>query len=203
MKKALLAIALLLALGAMPAQAGPIGGVEWNGGVFTVELLSYGGGLYNFVYTADLDDFTGGGHTDYLWGINFKPSSGDVTGYSLSSEDAAGVWTPSLDANLSAGGCSGGGNDFFCASTPIPGQPTGTGGEFHWYFTLTIAGVSDPDSLVFGAPIRAVFGEYNPANARWQNSLMSETTTQVPEPGTLSLLGLGLVALAAGLRRRK
>jgi hypothetical protein len=200
MKWAVVGIGLVL-LTAGTAQAGPIGGVTWNGGEFTVALTNVAGNNYTFVYTADFTDFTGGGHTNYIYGINFKPSSGDVTGFSDFATTAPGTWSNAVvDVNLSANGCSGAGADYFCAEAAIPGALTT--GVYTWTFTLALTGVSDPDSLVIGAPIRALFGEYNKNTGVWQSSLMSGTTT-VPEPGGLALLGVGLVGLAAKLLRRR
>src|SRR5215212_6130508 len=126
----LLCAVLALVAWSTVAQAGTISGVEWNGGTFTVELTSYDGATstYNFEYVADFDGFNFADHTDYITGINFKPSEGDVTGATLTNFYVDGVaqgtsgWLSGYDSNLSStpqgtGDCdpNGTGNDFFCA----------------------------------------------------------------------------------------
>lgn len=202
-----------LVLAARPVHAGPIGAVEWNGATFSIEYLgSAGTNLYNFQYVADFDGFTGGGHTDYIVGINFKPSQGNVTGYSGTSTTAAGTWTYGVDANLSSSGfsatCSsaGGGNDFFCgAVSPYTSNPTSGSALYTWNFTLLITGVVDPNTLVDNTGIRALFtsGVLRPSGNGYFTSLMSETTTRVPEPTTLGMLGIGLVLGARVLRAKR
>lgn len=209
--RALLVVSCLF-LASRPVAAGPIGAVEWNGATFSIEYLGTSGtNLYDFQYVADFDGFTGGGHTDYLVGINFKPSSGNVLGYSDTSTTASGTWSYGVDANLSSGSfgatcaSAGGGNDFFCgAGSPITANPTSGSAYYTWNFTLMITGVSDPNSLVWDAPIRALFtsGDPLPSGNGYFSSLMSETTSRVPEPTTLGLMGLGLLLGVRKMRGR-
>ena len=71
--------------------------------------------------------------------------------------------------------------------------PTAGDAIYSWTFTLAIDGViaGQEASLTSNTPLRALFTDGKPS---FQKSLMSETTSQVPEPTTLSLLGLGLAA---------
>jgi hypothetical protein len=200
-----------VALCANVASADPIatGSVEWKGATASVEYLGSSGDLYDFRYVFDFEGFTATGHTDYLVGINFKPSQGDVISYQDASTIANGSWAYGVDTNLSSAGfgatCGAGttgNNNFFCgATTNYLANPTSGSPVYTWDFTLRITGVTDPNLLVINAPIRALFtsGILKPKGAGYYTSLMSEKT--VPEPGTLALVGIGLAV--AAIRRRK
>ena len=215
-------LALVCALSASPATAGPVGSVEWNNATFSAELLSSTNNLYTFQLTANFTGFVDGqagdpgvdqeGHFAYLVGINFKPSNGNLTGISgTPTTNATGSFTYGIDSNLNSNStdCSpaGPGNDYFCGllisnsdwqNNPTSGNPTYT-----WTVTLQIENVTDANGLVSGTGLRALFTD---GAENYQTSLASLTTgpgTSVPEPSSFSLLGFGLAALGSSIIRQR
>jgi hypothetical protein len=203
MKNVLIGAALFFTT-ALPASAASIGSVTWDNTTLLIQLLGYSGTLYDFQMsvifgTGGLQETDQSGHFDYLVGVNFKPGDGNVTAFSNASTTADGSWTYKVDSNLNSAssGCAsaGAGNDFFCGiTTSTLANPTNVAGTLTWNFTLNITGVTDPNNLIVQgeSPIRALF-----ADASGQTSLFS---LKVPEPTTISLLGIGIAAVA--LRRR-
>jgi hypothetical protein len=206
-------IALGLLLSSKPAAAGPLtmGEVDWYGAVFTVDLTGYTNNLYSFEYKADFTNFdaaAAGDHTDYIVGINFKPSEGNLVAVTDVANDPTGSWTYGIDANLSSAGLTascaqkGTGNDFFCGAltngSDYNVNPTSL--VYTWDFTLKITGVTSPELLALNAPLRALFTSGTTSNkGDYYTALMSETTHGVPEPSSLLLLGVGA---ATALRKR-
>jgi len=213
---ALLAVALVVAWSS-GAQAAPITSVTYNGGVFSLEYLGNPNpDQYNIQYKADFTSFTPGSHETFIWGINFKPSLGSLVSIVSSSTTAAGTWSFSVDQNLSANGCGGGGTDFVCGEEVLPADQATTG-IVTWNFTLQITGAgSNPEDMIFSAPIRAVFTN-NQTNqqGKYFASLMSLQTPArdggvdggqdggvIPEPGSLLLFGAALTLMASRLYRK-
>lgn len=160
---------------------------------YTVTIHPTGGS--NYTVTLDVQIISGvvAGSTDRITSVNVKFAS-DLTGVSNSTltggtNIGAVTWTTN-ESNISNADCATAGQGFVCSLASGTGLPISAGTTYTWVWNLTLgAGATLTSAVHIGT-------NYDAANGR----IVSQEVS-VPEPGTIALLGAGLLGLAA-LRRR-
>ena len=212
MKKALLAVFLLVA-SAIPAAAGSITinstncnssggncyGLSWTLGILSGAFTGTQG-TYNYQATLTVADdpfSTTNSSGQIISAVAFKATSSLNGAELISAPTGTGPWSTSLK-NLASLGCVGGSDNFICSSTTGVEAITGGTLQWKWYFSSNDPGVGEAgDEMHIGAKMTTlapiVKGKLLSAHA---------TVTSVPEPSSLSLLGVGVAGLLVRARKR-
>ena len=203
---------LLLAIGTS-ASADPIGPPTCGscyGTTITLEYEVVTANEYLIHLFVDTTGFVGGGNTvlDNYWisQVAVKPASA-ITASSNLVASPGSAFTFVL-GGLNSGGCNGSGSGFECATTnSITAVGTGSnGGTYEWIFDTFVSNSNAWLIAAGGASVKINFNGPNQPNGL----LTSENITLqpfipflVPEPGTLALLGIGMLGAALARRRRQ
>lgn len=198
---AFVAVGFLAVPGA--AQAGPITFTNFTPqGSWALVNNGIVGSLQSITLYFDPTGYvnTGSAATDYINSVSVKVSNAlGSSGSSLSSTTAAGTWTFQL-GGLSNGGCNGSGAGFACAQDGMAALVNST---MSWTFLLNLNG----NALLTGANAASIKAQFMNSPTGSNGNILSQNITlqgqPVPEPGTMMLLSTGLLALAAGFRRRR
>lgn len=214
MKPIMLALALVGAA-ALPARAASFTldstnctsssgcyGLAWT---LIVNSGSFDGGAYSYeaLLRVSDDPLVNGTPSVLISAVDFKVdnSVSDALLFEVPASTSLSGWTTVLN-NLSSAGCGTGPKDngFVCSSASVlPSDPanfvaSNTAQEWGWYFN---GSTLFPDLI--GGHVGAKLTDLsNPGQL-----LSGSYTAAVPEPGTLTLLGTGLVAIVASRRRRR
>lgn len=177
---------------------------ECNGNEYAVYELSNIGNTYQLELDIHvLSTYTGNQFTDLVNAVQLKNfASGTITNASIvSAPGGLSLWNPLSPNELTGTGCNGGSNGAvrLCeqAKSPSLGASFGLGTTLSWVFQFDTTG-----SLNSTADLKYLYIDSQDNKVGNLGSPIGIQTSSVPEPVSLSLVGIGLVGIGLIGRRR-
>jgi hypothetical protein len=208
-----LGMALVLGqAGASHATPIDIQTLDYNGAVLSVDGEWQSASVFEVTYNANFAHFLGAEGEDFLAAIDWKWEGAQINSISLlSAPTELSDWMTQpfyqIDFSEDAGCAKGGGQGAVCTEYVGAGAGLSTSlqGDLSWVFEVTFKNARQGDWLRNQGP-RAGYqdGLASPLGIFTTGApLNNEVNGQVPEPGALSLLLIGLAGMLLGRRSQR
>ena len=187
--------------------------LDYNGAVLSVDGEWQSASMFKVTYNANLDNFVGGEGEEFLAAIDWKWVGAQVNTISLlSAPTDVNDWLTQPFYQINFGedvGCTkGGGQGAVC--TEYVGKESARlsmseGGDLSWVFEVTFKNAKQGDWLRNQGPrVGYQDGLASPLGIfALAAPLNGEVNGQVPEPGPMSLLLIGLAGMLLGRRSQR
>ncbi len=205
-------LAVILALGQVAdSQAALIDteSVDYNGAQLTIEGQWIDASVYQLTYSANFDGLESPGDDLFLAAFDWKWEGAHVNTISLKAAPTdLSDWTThpyyQLDFGEDVGCAQGGGQGSVCTEYTGTGAGLSLTGDLSWVFEVTFKHARQSDRLrTHGARVGYGGGFAAPLGiVALSAPLAEEPSGQVPVPGVLPLMVIGLAGMVAGFRRR-
>lgn len=173
------------------------GGSTCFGSVYSLDVQSGGGNLYNVTYTVNTSGYTGAGSGLDAIAFKITDNTSNVLSTSITSQPLT-FSDPLLVGGLSANGCASGSAGFICSQSSNLGGLAVPNGTYTFQYGVTLA-----SGTLFGDPnqwsLKALYVNSS-GDARGLTSASGGAS--VPEPGTVLTLGLGMAMIFGWHRSR-
>lgn len=196
-----LGLSLALASTARADTIGPGGCGSCLGSSYTLTYTVTGTNMYDIKLVIDATGFSGGAG-NFLNAVALKVVSQATDILALTPiSQPAGFGVPTL-VGLSAGGCGGGSNGFFCTQNSGVGVPVGAAGDKYTfeYSLTTTAGTLQTGTDA--SHVKALYVDPTGKQIGITSEDITLTPTSVPEPSSLGLMATGMLGALGAFRSR-